>query len=330
MLIDAIVRQRAGRAERRESAGQDSFVDGLLDCPHYTRPEVYAGAAVPAGAAVGQPRGDRALAAEAGAGADVAAAAGAPGRDATLYEGRTKRCCASYAAGSAGRRAAAVSGAKQRRSSAAGRAANARQAAEGCTRQRGHRTTKPRASGGALRCAQRPTASRIHGERSDESHRRSWSRKKSPAWARRSPMFAPGDTVIVNVNVVEGERKRVQAYEGVVIAKRNRGLNSSFVVRKISQRRGRRAHVPDLFAADRLDRGQAPRRRPPRQALLPARPLGQVGADPREALAPASREEGRVAGAAGSRAPPHRRAADCCSKPGSPGFCLASLKARRR
>jgi large subunit ribosomal protein L19 len=48
------------------------------------------------------------------------------------------------------------------------------------------------------------------------------------------PEFAPGDTVVVNVNVVEGNRKRVQAYEGVVIAKRNRGLNSSFIVRKIS------------------------------------------------------------------------------------------------
>jgi large subunit ribosomal protein L19 len=52
------------------------------------------------------------------------------------------------------------------------------------------------------------------------------------------PEFAPGDTVIVNVTVVEGERKRVQAYEGVVIAKRNRGLNSSFVVRKISSGEG--------------------------------------------------------------------------------------------
>ncbi len=46
--------------------------------------------------------------------------------------------------------------------------------------------------------------------------------------------FAPGDTVVVSVNVVEGNRKRAQAYEGVVIAKRNRGLNSSFIVRKIS------------------------------------------------------------------------------------------------
>ena len=52
------------------------------------------------------------------------------------------------------------------------------------------------------------------------------------------PDFAPGDTVIVNVNVVEGKRKRVQAYEGVVIAKRNRGLNSSFIVRKISSGEG--------------------------------------------------------------------------------------------
>jgi large subunit ribosomal protein L19 len=52
------------------------------------------------------------------------------------------------------------------------------------------------------------------------------------------PDFAPGDTVVVGVNVVEGERKRVQTYEGVVIAKRNKGLNSSFIVRKISAGEG--------------------------------------------------------------------------------------------
>ena len=56
--------------------------------------------------------------------------------------------------------------------------------------------------------------------------------------AHHVPDFSPGDTVIVNVNVVEGERKRVQAFEGVVIAKRNRGLNSSFIVRKISSGEG--------------------------------------------------------------------------------------------
>ena len=52
------------------------------------------------------------------------------------------------------------------------------------------------------------------------------------------PDFVPGDTVIVNVNVVEGERKRVQSFEGVVVARKNRGLNSSFVVRKISSGEG--------------------------------------------------------------------------------------------
>jgi large subunit ribosomal protein L19 len=56
--------------------------------------------------------------------------------------------------------------------------------------------------------------------------------------AKVIPDFAPGDTVVVNVNVVEGTRKRVQAYEGVVIAKRNRSLNSSFIVRKISSGEG--------------------------------------------------------------------------------------------
>src|SRR3954469_10814752 len=52
------------------------------------------------------------------------------------------------------------------------------------------------------------------------------------------PEFKPGDTVIVNVSVVEGERKRVQAYEGVVIARKSRGINSSFTVRKISSGEG--------------------------------------------------------------------------------------------
>ena len=52
------------------------------------------------------------------------------------------------------------------------------------------------------------------------------------------PEFSPGDLVIVNVNVVEGDRKRSQAFEGVVISKRNRGLNSNFIVRKISSGEG--------------------------------------------------------------------------------------------
>ena len=55
---------------------------------------------------------------------------------------------------------------------------------------------------------------------------------------REVPEFNPGDTVVVQVKVVEGDRERVQAYEGVVIAKSNRGLNSSFTVRKISHGEG--------------------------------------------------------------------------------------------
>jgi large subunit ribosomal protein L19 len=55
---------------------------------------------------------------------------------------------------------------------------------------------------------------------------------------RKVPDFKPGDTVVVQVKVVEGDRERVQAYEGVVIAISNRGLNSSFTVRKISHGEG--------------------------------------------------------------------------------------------
>jgi large subunit ribosomal protein L19 len=55
---------------------------------------------------------------------------------------------------------------------------------------------------------------------------------------RQIPEFRPGDTVVVQVKVVEGDRERVQAYEGVVIARSNRGLNSSFTVRKISHGEG--------------------------------------------------------------------------------------------
>ncbi len=52
------------------------------------------------------------------------------------------------------------------------------------------------------------------------------------------PEFAPGDTIVVQVKIKEGDKERLQAYEGVVIAKRNRGLNSNFIVRKISAGEG--------------------------------------------------------------------------------------------
>ena len=77
------------------------------------------------------------------------------------------------------------------------------------------------------------------------------------------PNFAPGDTVIVNVNVVEGDKKRVQAYEGVVIAKRNKGLNSSFIVRKISAGEGVertfQTYSPSIASIDVKRRGDVRR-----------------------------------------------------------------------
>ena len=80
---------------------------------------------------------------------------------------------------------------------------------------------------------------------------------------RNIPEFVPGDTVIVKVTVVEGGKKREQAYEGVVIARRNRGLNSSFIVRKISSGEGVertfQTHSP-LIASVELKRKGAVRR----------------------------------------------------------------------
>ena len=77
------------------------------------------------------------------------------------------------------------------------------------------------------------------------------------------PDFAAGDTVVVNVNVVEGERKRVQAYEGVVIAKKNRALNSSFTVRKISSgvgvERTFQSHSPLISSIEVKRRGDVRR-----------------------------------------------------------------------
>jgi large subunit ribosomal protein L19 len=88
-------------------------------------------------------------------------------------------------------------------------------------------------------------------------------REEMSRLGRTIPDFAPGDTVVVNVNVVEGTRKRVQAFEGVVIAKRNRGLNSSFIVRKISSGEGVertfQTHSPLLASIEVKRRGDVRR-----------------------------------------------------------------------
>ena len=77
---------------------------------------------------------------------------------------------------------------------------------------------------------------------------------------RTLPDFGPGDTVVVNVKVKEGNRERVQAYEGVVIAKRNRGLNSAFTVRKMSHgfgvERVFQSHSPSIDSVEVKRRGK--------------------------------------------------------------------------
>lgn len=80
---------------------------------------------------------------------------------------------------------------------------------------------------------------------------------------RDIPDFAPGDTVLVQVKVKEGNRERLQAYEGVVIARRNRGLNSSFTVRKISHGEGVervfQTHSPTVASIEIKRRGDVRR-----------------------------------------------------------------------
>ena len=89
---------------------------------------------------------------------------------------------------------------------------------------------------------------------------------------RPVPDFEPGDTVRVSLKVVEGERERVQAFEGVCIARKNAGINSNFTLRKISYGEGVERVFPTLFAAYHRDRSHSPRRGAPGQALLSARP----------------------------------------------------------
>jgi large subunit ribosomal protein L19 len=89
---------------------------------------------------------------------------------------------------------------------------------------------------------------------------------KKLAAASKVPEFRPGDTVRVNVKVVEGQRERIQAFEGVCIARRNAGLNSSFTVRKISYGEGVERVFP-LFSP-RVDSVELVRRGDVRRAKL--------------------------------------------------------------
>jgi large subunit ribosomal protein L19 len=92
------------------------------------------------------------------------------------------------------------------------------------------------------------------------------------------PDFQPGDTVLVNVKVVEGDKSRVQAYEGVCIGRSGGGLNENFTVRKISYGEGVERVFPLYSPMIDSIKGRAPRQSAPRQALLPARATRQEGA----------------------------------------------------
>ena len=83
---------------------------------------------------------------------------------------------------------------------------------------------------------------------------------------RPDPVFAPGDTVRVHFKVVEGARERIQVYEGVVIARANKGLNSAFTVRKISYGEGVERVFP--LYSPRIDRIEVVRRGAVRRAKL--------------------------------------------------------------
>ena len=113
------------------------------------------------------------------------------------------------------------------------------------------------------------------------------------------PDFQPGDTVIVNVKVKEGERSRVQAYEGVCIARSGAGFQESFTVRKISYGEGVERVFPVYSPNDRFHQGRPPRPRAPRQALLSARSSRQVGPYRRARRARAG--QGREGQGSGSR-----------------------------
>ncbi|MGH7185344.1 MAG: 50S ribosomal protein L19 [Pseudomonadota bacterium] len=124
------------------------------------------------------------------------------------------------------------------------------------------------------------------------------------AAARPVPQFGPGDTLRVNVKVVEGTRERVQAFEGVCIAKRNAGLNSSFTVRKISYGEGVERVFP--LYGPRIDSIELVRRGDVRRAKLYYL---------RDRRGKSARIAEKMTGAAGKAAAAEREAADAAPVP---------------
>lgn len=178
VLMDAVVRLLPGVLNDVQSAYEDSFVDGLLDCPHYTRPEDYQGMRVP----------------------DVLLS----GNHALIAKWRLKQ---------------ALGRTMQRRPDLLqGRVLTKQESRllAGTSRNKISRKTRSNLMDLIQKLEQEEIA----------------------RLGKTLPEFAPGDTVVVQVKVKEGNRERLQAYEGVVIAKKNAGLNSAFTVRKMSAGEG--------------------------------------------------------------------------------------------
>ena len=114
-----------------------------------------------------------------------------------------------------------------------------------------------------------------------EPHR---SHRPRPACATTSPTFAPGDTLKVHVRVVEGNKERVQVFQGVVIRRQGSGVRETFTVRKVSYGVGVERTFPVHSPVIAQHRGRHPRRRAPGQALLPPRPRREGRQDQGEAL----------------------------------------------
>ncbi len=220
-LLDAVARLQPGVLSA-PSHQQDSFSDGLLEGPQYSRPEV-----------LDTPGGTLAVPAVLLSGHHGEIARWRREQSLALTAHRRPDLIACRAGGRAARR--------RRRAVPE----HAQAIIEGfsilCREQQGPLSQAARANRSALQRSIRPTLPRSRGQDRAENPMDLIATLEQEEIARLNktiPAFAPGDTVIVSVNVVEGTRKRVQAYEGVVIAKRNRSLNSSFIVRKISNGEG--------------------------------------------------------------------------------------------
>ena len=257
VLLDACIRLLPGVMGAASSGEEESFEEGLLEYPHYTRPQEWEGRTIPE----------------------------------VLRSG-------DHAKIAAWRKQRAIEDTRLRRPDLMERHGGAREAPPSGARREdeGDKTMN--------------LIQTLEAEAIAAAHRRQ----------RPIPEFRPGDTLRVGVKVVEGERARVQNYEGVCIARSNKGIGLQLHRPQDQLRRRRRARLPALFAEHRFDRGRPPRRRPPRQALLSARPHRQIGPHRR-----APRHRARQGQRRAAKAKPSARLKALDMRPGLPTWRVRPL-----